>query len=95
MGLSVLSLPGLLLILGAAWPAAADRDGIAIREIMEEMEHVIVDNQGHNSDGLANAINPCSNFIGGTSSAGEQSTAEWVRLAFHDAVTADVSAGTG
>lgn len=95
MGLSTFASQLLLSLLGVIAPALADVSGIALRDMYEEIEHIMVDNGGHNSDGLTNAVNPCSNFIGGTSSVGEQSSAEWVRLVFHDAITADLDAGTG
>ncbi|KAH8881976.1 heme peroxidase [Thozetella sp. PMI_491] len=48
-------------------------------------------------------INPCSTFIDEIDSSpgsvplntGEQSSAEWVRLIFHDFITADIATGTG
>ncbi|CAJ2506701.1 Uu.00g078870.m01.CDS01 [Anthostomella pinea] len=86
----------LKLLLGSVLPtASADRNGISARDIYEEMEHILVDNKGTNSDGLVNAITPCSNYINGDDTDGEQSSAQWVRIAFHDIATADVAAGTG
>ncbi|ETS86444.1 hypothetical protein PFICI_00272 [Pestalotiopsis fici W106-1] len=78
--------------------ASAYYNGIDPRDIYEEMEHVLVDNSGTNSDGFINAVTPCSNYVGfasGGSKRGEQSSAQWVRMAFHDAITADLAAGTG
>jgi hypothetical protein len=48
-------------------------------------------------------INPCSTFIDEADSfpateplnTGQQTSAEWVRIIFHDFITADVAAGTG
>jgi hypothetical protein len=48
-------------------------------------------------------ISPCNKFVDEVDSlppsappnTGEQSSAEWVRLIFHDFITADVAAGTG
>ncbi|KAF3012589.1 hypothetical protein E8E14_005591 [Neopestalotiopsis sp. 37M] len=88
-------LPVAQLLLGSA---SAYYNGIDPRDIYEEMEHVLVDNGGTNSDGFVNAVTPCSNYVGfasGGSKRGEQSSAQWVRLAFHDAITADIAAGTG
>ncbi|KAH8646904.1 heme peroxidase [Xylariales sp. PMI_506] len=62
------------------------------------MEHLLVDNSGTNADGFFAAITPCSTYLGFASNAanrGEQSAAQWVRVAFHDFTTADVVAGTG
>lgn len=63
--------------------------------MMEEIEHILVDNVGTNSVGLVGAVTPCSNYASGASTAGESTSAEWVRFAFHDFVTANVAAGTG
>lgn len=76
-------------------------NGITTQERVEEIEHVMVDNGGFNSDGAFNAITPCSNYFSpggpGASSQdkGEQTTAEWVRIVFHDFVTGDTSSGLG
>lgn len=71
-------------------------DGIDARDVYEEMEHILVDNSGTNADGFINAVTPCSNYFQDrTEIEGEQSSAQWVRLVFHDFVTADVAAGTG
>jgi hypothetical protein len=93
---SFIALPVFLsLFLNAARPVYGDINGIAARDIYEAIEHILVDNKGFNSDGLVNAISPCSNYINGNDNNGEQSTAQWVRVAFHDIATADVAAGTG
>ncbi|RDW92072.1 hypothetical protein BP5796_01466 [Coleophoma crateriformis] len=76
----------------------ANTNGIDERDIMEEMEHIMVDNGGTNSDGFVAAITPCSNYVGFASNAtirGEQTSAQWVRIVFHDFVTANLAAGTG
>jgi hypothetical protein len=73
-------------------------NGIDIRDMYEEIEHILVDNDGTNNDAFINAVTPCSNYVGfqpGGSSQGEQSSAQWVRIVFHDMVTADLSAGIG
>lgn len=78
--------------------ASAYSNGIDPRDVYEEMEHIMVDNGGTNSDGFVDAVTPCSNYVGFASNAtdrGEQSSAEWTRIVFHDFVTANVSAGTG
>ena len=95
MGFSIFTSKLLLGVLGVAVPAVADVTGIALRDMYEEIEHILVDNGGYNSDGLTNAVNPCSNFVTGAATTGEESAAEWVRLVFHDAITADLDAGTG
>lgn len=85
----------LLQLLGAAGLASATLDGIDVRDMIEEMEHIMVDNFGTNSDGFINAVTPCLNYATGSADQGEQSSAEWVRVIFHDFVTANTAAGTG
>lgn len=76
--------------------AAALLAGIDPRDAYEEMEHLLVDNGGTNADGFIGAVSPCSNYFQDrTGIEGEQSSAQWVRLVFHDFVTADIAAGTG
>jgi len=78
--------------------ANAQANGIDLRDKMEEMEHILVDNRGSDSDGFVNAVTPCLNYVGFASDAtdrGEQSSAQWVRFAFHDFVTAGFATGTG
>lgn len=79
-----------------AGPASAILDGIDARDVYEEMEHIFVDNSGTNSDGFIGAVTPCSNYFQDrTGVEGEQSSAQWVRLVFHDFVTANITEGTG
>lgn len=75
--------------------AQTSLDGIDPRDVIEEMEHLLVDNFGTNADGFVAAITPCSKYVTGADTVGEQSTAQWVRMVFHDFVTADLDAGTG
>lgn len=78
--------------------AELDSNGIELRDKIEEMEQIMVDNLGTNSDGFFNTVTPCSNYVGFQSNAtirGEQSSAQWVRFAFHDFVTANLTEGTG
>lgn len=89
----VFTVPLIQLLAGSA---SAILDGIDARDVYEEMEHVLVDNSGTNFDGFIGAVSPCSNYFQDrTGIEGEQSSAQWVRLVFHDFVTADVAAGTG
>lgn len=66
---------------------------------MEEMEHILVDKIGTNSDGFVNAVTPCSNYVGFASNVtirGEQqSSTQWVRIAYHDFVTGNMSSSLG
>lgn len=78
---------------------ATTLEGIPVRDLMEEAEHIMVDNGGANGHSFVSAITPCSRFVdapaGQISVTSEQSTAQWIRLAFHDVISADVKAGTG
>ncbi|KUJ21869.1 heme peroxidase [Mollisia scopiformis] len=76
----------------------ADFPGIDRQDMIEEMEHYLVDNAGTNSVPIVSAVSSCSNYAGFASdpqNRGEQTSAQWVRFPFHDFVTADVAAGTG
>lgn len=59
------------------------------------LEHILVDTRGaHNSD-FIDAITPCTNYVSGAQTFGRTTAAQWLRVSFHDFVTADVVAGTG
>lgn len=78
--------------------ASAYSNGIDPRDVYEEMEHIMVDNFGTNNDGFVDAVTPCSNYVGFATNItirGEQTSAQWTRIVFHDFVTANISAGTG
>jgi len=78
--------------------AQLDSNGIELRDRMEEMKHIAVDNSGTNSDGFVNGATSCSKYVGSQSDATireKQSSAQWVRFAFHDFVTANLTEGTG
>ncbi|PMD54073.1 heme peroxidase [Hyaloscypha bicolor E] len=59
------------------------------------LEHILVDTHGAHSSGFADAITPCTNYVSGNQSMGRTTAAQWIRVAFHDFVTADVASGTG
>ncbi len=59
------------------------------------LEHILVDTHGEYSSGFANAITPCSNYVSGAQTFGRETAAQWLRVAFHDFVTAHVAEGTG
>lgn len=65
-----------------------DKNGISLYEKMEEMERQLL-----RPNGLETWVSPCSSFPKGDK--GDQTSAEWVRIVFHDMVTANISAGTG
>ncbi|KAG7091589.1 hypothetical protein E1B28_010610 [Marasmius oreades] len=62
---------------------------------MDELEHILVDNEGFNDAGFKRAITPCTNYIQGPQTLGRQTSAQWLRVAFHDFSTANVPAGAG
>ncbi|TVY22534.1 WSC domain-containing protein [Lachnellula hyalina] len=87
---------GLLPLLMFSTGSFSQLNGIDMRDRMEEMEHIWVDNNGANTDGFVGAVSPCSNYVGPNGqNRGEQSSAQWVRFVFHDSVTANLAAGTG
>lgn len=59
------------------------------------LEHILVDTHGAHSSGFADAITPCTNYVSGSQLLGRETAAQWLRVAFHDFVTARVSEGTG
>jgi len=59
------------------------------------LEHLLVDTHGAHASGFANAITPCKNYVNGAQTLGRQTSAQWIRVAFHDFVTAHVVNGTG
>lgn len=59
------------------------------------LEHILVDTHGSHSSGFADAITPCSNYVSGSQILGRETAAQWLRVAFHDFVTAHVLEGTG
>jgi hypothetical protein len=63
--------------------------------LISSLEHILVDTHGAYASGFADAITPCSNFVSGAQTTGRETAAQWLRVAFHDFVTANVSAGTG
>ncbi|KAJ7477946.1 heme peroxidase [Mycena galericulata] len=69
----------------ATWP----------NHVVDELEHLLVDTDGFNDAGFQKAITPCTNYVSGSQLLGRETAAQWVRVAFHDFVTADVQAGTG
>ncbi|KAI3399127.1 hypothetical protein diail_7706 [Diaporthe ilicicola] len=63
------------------------------------LEHILVDNWGAYASNFSSAITPCSNYVTEVGdpavNSGRTTAAQWMRVAFHDFVTADVGAGTG
>jgi hypothetical protein len=59
------------------------------------LEHILVDWHGAYSSGFSFAITPCTNYVSGVQTLGRETAAQWLRVAFHDFVTAHVDEGTG
>ncbi|KAH8675275.1 heme peroxidase [Xylariales sp. PMI_506] len=63
------------------------------------LEHILVDNWGAYASNFSAAITPCTNYVTETGNAslvsGRTTAAQWMRVSFHDFVTANVTAGTG
>jgi hypothetical protein len=63
------------------------------------LEHILVDNWGAYASNFSAAIRPCTNYVTEVGpdavNSGRTTAAQWMRVAFHDFVTANVSAGTG
>ncbi|KAI4705879.1 hypothetical protein J4E81_000764 [Alternaria sp. BMP 2799] len=63
------------------------------------LEHILVDNWGAYASNFSSAITPCTNYVSQTGTTGRNSgrttAAQWMRVMFHDFITANVSAGTG
>jgi hypothetical protein len=59
------------------------------------LEHILVDTHGAHRSGFADAITPCSNYVSGNQQFGRETAAQWIRVAFHDFVTAHVEDGVG
>ncbi|CAJ2508892.1 Uu.00g139180.m01.CDS01 [Anthostomella pinea] len=63
------------------------------------LEHILVDNWGAYASNFSAAITPCTNYVteigDAAPNSGRTTAAQWLRVGFHDFVTADVAAGTG
>jgi len=69
---------------------ALDANGVSLEQKMEAMEVILL------TPGTINfPVTPCNFSLNMDPHFGEQTSAEWVRIVFHDFVTANVSAGTG
>ncbi|KAL1637107.1 hypothetical protein SLS56_000764 [Neofusicoccum ribis] len=63
--------------------------------LISRLEHLLVDTDGAFRAGFKDAITPCTNYVSGAQTLGRQTSAQWLRVAFHDFVTAHVDEGTG
>ncbi|KAI9664515.1 MAG: hypothetical protein M1821_005961 [Bathelium mastoideum] len=62
---------------------------------ISQLEHLLVDTDGAYRSGFKDAITPCTNYLQGPQTLGRETAAQWLRVAFHDFVTARVSEGIG
>ncbi len=59
------------------------------------IEHILVDAHGAHASGFADAITPCTNYVSGVQTLGRETAAQWLRVSFHDFVTANMAEGAG
>lgn len=63
------------------------------------LEHILVDNWGAYASNFSSAITPCENYVTEVGlpaiNSRRTTSAQWLRVAFHDFATADIAAGTG
>lgn len=60
----------------------------------DDLEAYLTQVTGFDNLGFADAVHPCSAFKG-ANNTGRQTAAEWLRIAYHDMATHDVSTGLG
>ena len=88
MAFSIFSALILVLSCTVCHVSAAQQRGITLQDRISNMEEIML-----NENLLIAPLLPCG--INAPASSGEQTAAEWVRIVFHDFVTANVAAGTG
>lgn len=59
------------------------------------LEHHLIDTSGAHASPFASARQPCRNYVSGAQTLGRETAAQWLRVAFHDFVTADAEKGIG
>ncbi|KAI1132648.1 heme peroxidase [Nemania abortiva] len=66
---------------------------------VSQLEHILVDNWDAYASNFSSAITPCTRYVTEIGDAavnsGRTTSAQWLRVVFHDFVTADIAAGTG
>jgi hypothetical protein len=67
-----------------------DANGVSINDKILQMERMLLTPQQ-----LLSVVTPCNVNAFANPDAGEQSSAEWTRIIFHDSITANFTAGTG
>ncbi|KAI1426306.1 heme peroxidase [Xylaria sp. FL1777] len=66
---------------------------------VSQLEHILVDNWDAYASNFSSAITPCTRYVTeigeAADTSGRTTSAQWLRVLFHDFATADVAAGTG
>ncbi|KAI0428750.1 heme peroxidase [Xylaria sp. FL1042] len=66
---------------------------------VSQLEHILVDNWDAYASNFSSAITPCMRYVTeigeAADNSGRTTSAQWLRVLFHDFATADVAAGTG
>ncbi|KAJ7767915.1 heme peroxidase [Mycena maculata] len=63
---------------------------------LDALEAARFNQNGHNAGGIANFVEPCDVFFtGGINFTGRSNIADWLRTAYHDMATHNVTDGTG
>ncbi|KAI0449173.1 heme peroxidase [Xylaria acuta] len=66
---------------------------------VSQLEHILVDNWDAHASNFSSAITPCTRYVtqigAAADNSGRTTSAQWMRVVFHDFITADVGAGTG
>lgn len=66
---------------------------------VSNLEHILVDSWGAYASNFSSAITPCDNYVTEVGlpaiNSHRTTSAQWMRVAFHDFATADLAAGTG
>ena len=58
------------------------RNGYPSQDVIDALEHLMVDTGGVNDGGFTRAITPCSNYVSGSQLLGRETAAQWIRVAF-------------
>ncbi|KAJ7835314.1 heme peroxidase [Mycena leptocephala] len=76
----------LLIVSAYKWPSPQ----------LDALEAVRFDQNGHNAGQIAGFVQPCSKFfLGGIERTGRSNVGDWLRTAFHEMATYNISDGTG
>ena len=87
--LTTLARTSLLLCIVALLPVCAQLLPDSQALVLNELEHIYLDNSGPNS--LKSTITPCTNYVDSTTglnnnTLGRQTSAQWIRTAFRKAI---------